>query len=93
MAIIFSSPVKKQRQRFWAIILFMSLVLFLVFIMLFPLPVFNQEDNNSNAAAPSNPLKVNIDILTSDRVKNLQPFDATGSTTQNPGRSQPFAPY
>lgn len=73
MAIVFISPRKKQQMFFWGIAL--SLIVFLAIISLIVfLPDFLSKNSNTPADMTSLPdITVNLNILDSDKVKNLQP--------------------
>ncbi len=77
MAIIFTSPKKKQRIFFRATLALLILLLFIVSFVLFS-PMFeNKLQNFPGEAAYAKPeIKIDFNIMDSDKVKNLEPFES-----------------
>ncbi len=74
MAIVLISPKNKQRTFAWiavTIILLLAVISLVVFIPKF----FNKSQRITNQASLSQPtIAINLSIVDSDKVKNLEPF-------------------
>ena len=92
MAILFVSPQKKQRSLMWSIILFIVFILLIVFFTVFP-PEFLYSPKTSQVNFTTPGVKVNLNILNSDQVRNLETFSSETSQGAIKGRSEPFSPY
>lgn len=75
MAILFTSPRKKQRMFLRGITALLFLLLFIISLIVFPPDFKNQFDNNLPKEVFSAPdAAINFGILDSNQVKNLEPF-------------------
>ena len=92
MAIVFTSPVKKQRIFFWSIFSCIVLFLFIVSLIVFP-PAFKSA--LKDAPTEDSPITINFNVLDSDAIKNLEPFLMlqADKSSMNIGRNNPFVSY
>lgn len=71
MAIVFTSPKKKQRFLLWIIIIFIIFVLFAVFLIAFPFELGMK--NTEVFMVPD--VKINFDVFNSNQVNSLETFE------------------
>lgn len=92
MAIIFPSPKRKQRIFRGITILLLALILFVIPLIIFS-PWFNGSKNIILEGIYKPDIKINFDVMDSDFVESLEPFQVSDSGENNLGRKEPFIPY
>lgn len=77
MAIIFTSPKKRKRVIFWSITGILVFIILVMSLIIFPPQLPNHENANPAIVAE---LQVNLGILESEQLKNLESFSDTIQT-------------
>jgi|SRR3989344_5053083 len=92
MAILFTSPKIEKRIVFWSTSILVIIILAVIFLIAFPPDLINQQKLNPlDVIVPE--IKINFDILNSNKVKNLESFSIIVPQSENIGRGEPFFPY